>query len=60
MTEPTRLIVRLGCALGIHDMPKWGEAEKGSVTIYGTLMDGVFVQRRTCNACGARKVRVAV
>lgn len=56
----TGLIVRLFCALGIHNMPKWGEPEKGSVTSYGTLMDNIVVQRRFCKACGARKVRSAV
>lgn len=51
---------RFLCAIGIHDMPKWGDPEKGSVTSYGTLMNNIVVQRRFCKACGIRKVRSAV
>lgn len=48
------------CAIGIHDMPKWDIPENGSITINGKLDENIFVQRRICNACGARKVRSAV
>ncbi len=54
------LIVRFCCAIGIHKMPKWGEVENGTVTKNGDLLKDICIQRRTCEACGARKTRIAV
>lgn len=49
------------CVFGIHKMPKWGDIECGSVTkIDGTELNNISVQRRICESCGARKVRIAV
>lgn len=56
-----KLIVRFLCAIGIHKMPKWGEVERGTVTAFDRQeLKDICIQRRSCTACNARKMRIAI
>lgn len=54
------LIGRIACAFGFHKMPKWGAPKAGVAR--RQLDDSSYpssIQERTCEECGAVKLRFA-